>query len=79
MNAKSGPAETLLTSQLGMMDTRTRSQVSAIVSGPCSLRMSKIVLVIVCVCSGGVFSSIGFILGLGFVARYRIAVANISK
>lgn len=36
-------------------------------------------LVIVCVCSGGVLSSIGFIGGLGFFARYFIAVANIVK
>lgn len=34
--------------------------------------------VIVCVCSGGVLSFIGFIFGLGFLAIYLIAVANIS-
>lgn len=40
--------------------------------------MSKIARVIVCVCSGGVLSFIGFIFGLGFLAIYLIAVANIS-
>lgn len=47
------------------------------VSGPCSLTMSKMALVIVWVCSGGVLSSIGFIFGFGFVAKHLIAVRNI--
>lgn len=56
--------------------TWTFSQVSAIVRGPCSFTMSKIALVIVWVCSGGVLSSIGFIFGLGFVEKYLIAALN---
>lgn len=57
--------------------TFTCSQVSPTVRGPCSFRMSNMTLVIVCVCSGGVLSSIGFMGGFGFFARYFIAVANI--
>ncbi|KAF9682247.1 hypothetical protein SADUNF_Sadunf05G0089000 [Salix dunnii] len=56
--------------------TWTFSQVSAMVRGPCSFTMSIIALVIVWVCSGGVFSSIGFIFGLGFVEKYLIAALN---
>ena len=44
------------------------------VRGPCSLTISKMTLEIVCVCSGGVLSSIGFIGGFGFFAKYLIAV-----
>lgn len=45
--------------------------------GPCSLIISKRVLVIVCLCSGGVFRITGPIFGFGFFAKHRIAVPNI--
>lgn len=54
-------------------------QVSEIVRGPCSLTMSKMVRVMVWVCSGGVFSSMGFIFGFPFFAMKRTAVANITS
>lgn len=54
------------------------SQVSAMVRGPCSLTTSKMVRVMVCVSSGGVGGSMGFIFGFGFLAIHRIAVANMS-
>lgn len=46
--------------------------------GPCSFNMSKMTLVMVCVCSGGILSSIGFIFGFGFVAKSLIAVPNMT-
>lgn len=57
-------------------ETLTRSQVSPMVRGPCSRTMSKMVRVMVCVCSGGVFSSMGFIFGFGFFAAHLAIVAN---
>lgn len=60
----------------GSQITLTWSQVSEMVRGPCSLTISKMALVMVCVCSGGVLSSIGFIFGLGFLPINLIAVPN---
>lgn len=59
--------------------TLTCSHVSVMVRGPCSFKTSNITLVIVCVCSGGVLSSIGFIFGFGFLAIYLTAVANMMN
>lgn len=46
--------------------------------GPCSLMISNRVLVIVCLCSGGVLTATGPIFGFGFFARHLIAVPNIA-
>lgn len=63
----------------GEKETLRCSQVSAMVRGPCSLTMSKMVRLTVCICSGGIRGSIGFIFGFGFFAIHRATVANISS